>query len=95
MAAVLQFFDFVAGYDSGYGAKPDPTMLLAFCNDSGIDASQTLMVGDSLFDLLAGCRAGMRTVGVLTGMAEAAELAPYADLVLADIGELPSVLYGS
>ena len=90
---MLEFFDFVAGYDSGYGAKPEPAMLLAFCRDSGIPADRTLMVGDSTFDLIAGSRAGMRTVGVLTGMASAAELVPYANVVIADIGELPSVLY--
>ena len=49
------------------------------------------MVGDSTHDLIAGRAAGMQTVGVLTGMAEA-ELAPLADAVLPDIGHLPDWL---
>jgi phosphoglycolate phosphatase len=46
------------------------------------------MVGDSRHDLMAGRAAGMRTVAVLTGIAEAPELAPLADAVLPDIGHL-------
>jgi phosphoglycolate phosphatase len=47
-----------------------------------------VMVGDSLHDLVAGRAAGMQTVGVLTGPACRAELAPCADAVLPDIGHL-------
>ena len=32
----------------------------------------------------------MRTVAVLTGLAEAADLAPYATVVLPDIGHIPA-----
>ena len=78
-------FSFVAGYDSGFGAKPDPGPLLAFSNAVGIQPRQTLMVGDSRHDLAAGRAAGMGTVGVLTGVAEAADLADLADVILPDI----------
>ena len=50
------------------------------------------MVGDSTHDLMAGRAAGMPTIGVLTGMAGAATLAPYADIVLSNIGEIPGIL---
>ena len=50
------------------------------------------MVGDSTHDLLAGQAAGMRTIGVLTGPAPHDELAPHADVVLADIGKIPAWL---
>jgi phosphoglycolate phosphatase len=46
------------------------------------------MVGDSLHDLHAGRDAGMKRAAVLTGIAEAAELAPHADVVLPDISQL-------
>ncbi len=85
-------FDFVAGFDSGYGGKPAPGMLLAFAGRFGIDPAHVVMVGDSRHDLIAGRAAGMRTVGVLTGMAAAADLAPLADAVLPDIGHLPDWL---
>jgi phosphoglycolate phosphatase len=43
------------------------------------------MVGDSKHDLDAGRAAGMKAVAVLTGIATRADLAPHADVVLADI----------
>ncbi len=88
-AGVLSLFDFVAGCDSGWGGKPEPGQLRAFLQVSGLEPSRVAMVGDSLHDLEAGRRAGMRRVAVLTGIARRAELAPHADVVLADIGELP------
>lgn len=48
------------------------------------------MVGDSRHDLAAGQAAGMRTVGVLTGLASARDLADGATVVLPDIGHLPA-----
>lgn len=89
---LTDFFDFVAGYDSGYGSKPAPGMCHAFIRAMSIDPLQAAMVGDSLHDLHAGSAAGMRRVAVLTGMAGAAELASHADVVLRDIGMLPEWL---
>jgi phosphoglycolate phosphatase len=87
-AGVADLFDFIAGCDSGHGAKPGPGMLLAFAHRTGLAPEQVVMVGDSRHDLLAGRAAGMRTVAVLTGIAGAGELAPLADAVLPDIGAL-------
>ncbi|WP_439120625.1 HAD family hydrolase [Marivita sp.] len=91
-AGVRQNFDFIAGSDSGYGAKPEPGQLLAFCSAVGVEPNRALMVGDSTHDLIAGRAAGMGTVAVLTGLANAADLEPFADLVLPDIGHLPGWL---
>ncbi len=88
-AGVTSYFDFIAGFDSGHGGKPNPGMLLAFADRFDLDPAQVLMVGDSLHDLIAGRAAGMRTVAVLTGLAGEAELAPLAEVVLPDIGHLP------
>src|SRR6056297_3753191 len=85
-------FDFIAGFDSGHGAKPAPGPLLAFARQMGLAPGRVVMVGDSPHDLIAGRRAGMQTIGVLTGMAGEAELAPLADAVLPDIGHIPAWL---
>ncbi|NOC91247.1 HAD family hydrolase [Ruegeria sp. HKCCD6604] len=85
-------FDFVAGYDSGHGFKPGPGQLLAFAAHIGVEPSRIAMVGDSLHDLQAGRAAGMTTIGVLTGLAEADALAPMADVILRDIGHIPEWL---
>ncbi len=87
-AGIADLFDFIAGCDSGHGAKPEPGMLLAFASAFDLDARRVVMVGDSLHDLVAGRAAGMRAVGVLTGIADRAELEPHADVVLADIAGL-------
>lgn len=91
-AEVLDLFDFLAGFDSGHGAKPLPGQLLAFCAETELAPDSVLMVGDSLHDLQAARAAGMRAVGVLTGLAPAEVLAPFADVVLGDIGHLPDWL---
>lgn len=85
-------FDFVAGCDSGFGAKPGPGMCTAFADAVGLAPGRIVMVGDSLHDLRAGRDAGMRVVAVLTGLATRADLAPHADAVLDDIGALPAWL---
>lgn len=91
-AQVAEYFDFIAGFDSGHGAKPDPGPLLAFARAEGLDPARVVMVGDSRHDLQSGRAAGMSVVAVLTGVAGRADLAPYADAVLPDIGHLPDWL---
>ncbi|MCL7463476.1 HAD family hydrolase [Phaeovulum sp. NW3] len=91
-AGVLDLFDFVAGYDSGHGAKPAPGQLLAFAAAVGVAPASVVMVGDSRHDLRAGRAAGMRALAVLSGPASAEDLAPEADAVLPDIGAIPAWL---
>ena len=86
---------FIAGADSGFGAKPDPGPCHAFCAAVGLPAHEVAMIGDSTHDLRAGRAAGMTCIGVLTGPAGRDDLAPFADMILADIGELPDILAGS
>ncbi|MCY3675168.1 MAG: HAD family hydrolase [Paracoccaceae bacterium] len=85
---ILEYFDFLVGFNSGYGSKPDPDMLLAFCQQTRIQPAETVMVGDSKSDLVAGKRAGMFTVAVLSGVAKSEDLAQHANLIIRDIGGL-------
>ena len=93
-AGIEQAFDFVAGFNSGWGGKPAPGQLLAFAQTTGLDPAECAMVGDSLHDLYAARAAGMVVVGVLTGLAHRAELAPVADVVLRSVADLPAWLDG-
>lgn len=88
-AQITGKLDFIAGFDSGHGAKPAPGQLEAFSKAMELDPSQVIMVGDSLHDLIAAKAAGMRAIGVLTGLAEAEVLEPHAVVVLPDIGHIP------
>ena len=89
---IAHLFDFVAGYDSGFGAKPDPDPCLAFAAHVGKDPARCAMVGDSLHDLVAGKAAGMVAIGVTSGLAPREELAAVADVVLDDITQIPAWL---
>ena len=91
-ADIATLFDFIAGYDSGFGGKPAPGQLLGFCDSTGLTPSECVMVGDSTHDLQAGRAAGMATVAVLTGVAGRDALTPHADKVLNSIAELPDWL---
>lgn len=91
-AGATHLFDFVAGFDSGFGGKPEPGQLIGFAEHVSLDPAAIAMIGDSTHDLLAAKAAGMLRVGVLTGMASADDLSPFADVVLPDISHLPDWL---
>lgn len=91
-AGITDYFDFIAGSDSGYGGKPAPGQLLAFAEHCQLNPQDCVMVGDSLHDLKAGRAAGFRCVGVLTGYASETTLAEFADTVLPHVGHLPQWL---
>jgi phosphoglycolate phosphatase len=90
---VLSEFDFLAGYDSGHGIKPEAGMVLAFCKHTGLSGAQVVVVGDNRHDIEMGrnANAGL-CVGVLTGTSERADLESIADIVLDDISSLPDYL---
>jgi HAD superfamily hydrolase (TIGR01509 family) len=48
-------------------AKPDPDLFLAAARTIGVDIRSALVVGDSIWDLLAARRAGALGVGLLAG----------------------------
>lgn len=90
---VADLFDAIIGFDAGYGAKPEPGMVHAFCAAAGVPPGRTAMVGDALKDLYTGRNAGVAaTIAVLTGAASHDELAPHADAVLPSIADLPAWL---
>jgi phosphoglycolate phosphatase len=85
--------DFIAGYDSGYGTKPEPGMLAAFCRAVAIHPSEAAVVGDNLHDMnmAAAGGAGLR-IAVLTGTGTPETLVPSSDVCLPGIGTIESVL---
>jgi HAD superfamily hydrolase (TIGR01509 family) len=48
-------------------AKPDPDLFLAAAANIGVDIRDSLVVGDSVWDLLAARRAGALGIGLLSG----------------------------
>jgi phosphoglycolate phosphatase len=90
---VLQQFEFLAGYDSGHGVKPEAGMVLAFCEAMGFDVGSVVVVGDNRHDIEMGRNAGAGLcVGVLTGTSTRPDLEDIADVVFDDINALPDYL---
>ena len=72
--------------------KPEPDLILAAMAKVG-DASRAVMVGDSTWDCEAARRAGIESVGLLTGGFSESELREAgASAVFASIGELLDAL---
>ncbi|MBB3966418.1 HAD family hydrolase [Rhizobium metallidurans] len=90
-----EYIDYVAGYDSGHGTKPEPGMVLGFCAATGLDPSEVAVVGDNNHDLHMGRNANVGlTVAVLTGTGSRESLAAASDHCLNDITELEGLLPG-
>ena len=86
---------FHCGADAGYGGKPDPSMGLAFCEETGIPPERVLMVGDSIIDALMSQAAGFgAAVGVRTGGALTQDQEQVFDIVIDSIEDLPALLDG-
>jgi HAD superfamily hydrolase (TIGR01509 family) len=69
--------------------KPAPDPVLLACRRMGLPTSEVLFVGDFEFDMLAGRRAGVRTVLLRSHVMTSSE---HADLVVDSLGELRVLL---
>jgi phosphoglycolate phosphatase-like HAD superfamily hydrolase len=81
--------DVVVGADEGIPVKPAPDMVWAACRACGVSPAEAVMVGDSVADLQMGRAAGVGcNVGVTSGVSPAGLLAPFADMILTNVGDL-------
>ncbi len=85
--------DFIAGYDAGFGEKPDPGPVHAFCAHTGLECAEVAVVGDAVADLTMARAAGVgMVVGVLSGVSPRRSLQPLADHVLDSVADIESLL---
>jgi phosphoglycolate phosphatase len=84
----------IYGGNSFANKKPDPVGLHRLMEETQAPASGTLMIGDSISDVLAGRNAGVWTCGVNYGFgAPTLDEAP-PDIRIDDLRELPKLLNG-
>ena len=89
---VYEQMDFVCGYNSGHGIKPEAGMVNAFANQLGLSNDQIMVVGDNTHDLHMAHNAKAKlAVGVLTGTSSVEKLHEAA-YVLNDVAEIPALL---
>ncbi len=83
----------ICGFDSVENPKPAADPVIAFCQVTGLESKNIVVVGDNVHDLemAHNAKAGL-AVGVLTGNSTLEELAPYADYVLESVLDLPQLL---
>jgi HAD superfamily hydrolase (TIGR01509 family) len=90
---LASFVDALVCADDGLPVKPAPEMAWEVCRAVGVEPRETVVVGDTVADLLMGQAAGVgRVVGVLTGVSSAGDLTPLADVVIASVGKLMDVI---
>jgi len=86
----LAFDPIVAREDAPY--KPDPGGIIQICSRWGVVPSDVAMIGDFLYDIEAGRRAGARTALITHG--RDLPFAHLADVTFPNFEELPDLLRG-
>lgn len=74
-------------------SKPDPSMVRAALADTGCAAVDTVVIGDTAYDMVMARNAGARAVGVAWGYHSVAELTANGAEAIADtVDQLPDLL---
>lgn len=90
--AIVSILEIASGIKAFSPGKPSPLMMRAARKELGLDTAETTMIGDTMeTDILGGVQLGFRTILVLTGGTQMADLAQYAyqpDIVVDSIQDL-------
>jgi len=87
------FCDILVSRNSVKKVKPHPDHLTYVMNSLKISGEESVMVGDHVIDIQAGKRAGMKSIGVLTGRTKKEEFENAgADCVLASASEIYKII---
>lgn len=90
--ATVAYLETATGARAMSMGKPSPIMMRAAREELGLATSETIMVGDTLdTDILGGVQMGYRSILVLTGTSQEADLAKCAygpDRVIGSVAEL-------
>ncbi len=89
------YFLKVYGGNSFPAKKPDPMGIETLMSELEVPASNTLMVGDSVTDILTGRNGGAWTCGVTYGIGSDTLAESEPDLVVGDLRELAALLNGA
>jgi phosphoglycolate phosphatase len=89
--SLLKYFDLVIGSDTISERKPSPTPVIYVFTKLGIDPHESIIVGDSNYDIEAGKKAGIKTVAVTYGYRERQYLLD-ADYIIDNIKDVLKLL---
>lgn len=91
LLGLMKEFDLIVGSDTTADRKPSPVPLRYVLEKFEVGSNESVMVGDSKFDIEAGSSAGVGTVAVTYGYGDRKELIK-ADFMIDDLIELPRIL---
>jgi phosphoglycolate phosphatase len=86
-----EYFDLIIGSDTAGERKPSPVPVLYVITKLGFSPEESIIVGDSNYDIEAGKKAGVKTVAVTYGYRPRESLTE-ADYIIDDIRELIPLL---
>jgi phosphoglycolate phosphatase len=86
-----EYFDLIIGSDTTGERKPSPVPVLYVVNKLGSSGDESIIVGDSNYDIEAGKKAKVKTVAVTYGYRPRESLTE-ADYIIDDIRELVPLL---
>lgn len=84
LLSIKRSFDVIVAFEDCQAHKPDPLPVLTALKSLSVSPGEAVFAGDSWYDMGAGIRAGVVTVGVTWGMADRSELAPSNPHFIAD-----------
>lgn len=88
---LLDFFNMVVGSDTTSEKKPSAIPILHVIEKFGAGTQETIIVGDSNYDIEAGRKAGIKTIAVTYGYREK-EYLMNADYIIDRFKKLPAIL---
>jgi phosphoglycolate phosphatase len=88
---LAKYFDLIIGSDTAGERKPSPIPILYVISKLGLSPEESIVVGDSYYDIEAGKRAGTKTVAVTYGY-QPKELLKEADYLIDDLRELVTLI---
>ncbi len=86
-----KYFNLVIGSDTAGERKPSPIPVLYVISKMGTTPEESIVIGDSYYDIKAGKRAGTKTVAVTYGY-QSKKLLIGADYLIDDFRELLSLI---
>ncbi len=90
---IEHLFSYIVTVNDVEHAKPAPDMVIQTLEHTGIDADETMMVGDAVYDIQMGVNAGVHTTAVTYGNGSRQELeASGAEHVIDDFAQLTTII---
>lgn len=86
---IIDLMDCLVCADDGFAVKPAPDMLAEAMRCAGVRPDETVMVGDTIYDMLMAERAGVRTrIGIVNGGGSEDMLRRYTVAVIHSLDEI-------